>query len=51
MSTIGLTNFRRIVKQAELANTIDAKIKIWKDVASNYRAYVPCDEEEVEESE
>ena len=51
MSTIGLTNFRCIVQQAEIANTIDAKIKIWKDVASNYRAYAPCDEEEVEEGD
>jgi hypothetical protein len=51
ISTIGLTNFRSIVQQADLANTIDAKINIWKDVISNYRAYAPCDEEEAEESD
>lgn len=51
ISTIGLTNFRSIVQQADLTNNIDAKINIWKDVISNYRAYAPCDEEEEEAEE
>ena len=53
MPTIGLTNFRRLSSQADLLDSIDAKINLWKDVISNHRAYAPCDEEseEAEESD
>jgi hypothetical protein len=51
MTSIGLTNFRRLSSQADFLDTIDSKIKLWKDVISNYRAYAPCDEEEAEESD
>lgn len=51
MSTIGLTNFRRLSSRADLLDSIDAKINLWKDVISNHRSYAPCDEEEEEAEE
>ena len=43
--TIGLTNFRRLTSEADLLDTIDAKIKHWKDVAHNYRSYAMEDDD------
>ena len=48
MPTIGLTNFNRLVSQADLTNDIDAKIKLWKEVVSNHRSYEPRDEDDEE---
>lgn len=52
ISTIGLTNFHRLSSQADLLDSIDAKINLWKDVITNHRLYAQCDEEEeVEEGD
>jgi hypothetical protein len=45
ISTIGLTNFRRLSSEADLLDTMDAKIKHWKDVVHNYRSYAMEDDD------
>jgi len=45
MSTIGLTNFRRLNSQADLLDSMNAKIKHWKDVIDNYRSYAMEDDD------
>lgn len=46
MSSIGLTNFRRLTSQADVLTDIDAKIALWKNVVSNHMSYAPCDEDD-----
>jgi hypothetical protein len=45
MPSIGLTNFRRLNTKADLLENIDAKIKMWKDVVNNHRAYEMVEDE------
>lgn len=45
LPTIGLTNFRRLCTQADILDTVDAKIKHWKGVLHNYRSYAMNDED------
>jgi len=45
MSTIGLTNFRRLCSQADILETIEAKIKMWKGVVENHQVYKMDDNE------
>lgn len=48
MSTIGITNFRRLAGQADLVDCIDSKIKIWKDIVVNHKMYTYKDDEETD---
>lgn len=45
MPNIGLRNFRRLNANEDLLENIDDKIKMWKDVVDNYRAYEMEDDE------
>ena len=51
LPTIGITNFHRLKSQADLLDSIDAKISHWRDVIHNYRSYAMKDEEEDEDED
>lgn len=51
MDAIGIIQFRRLSSEIDLIECIDKKIKTWKEVASNYKYYIPEEDSQTSESE